>query len=385
MSVYSNYSKLGRIKLPSGTTYALIDVDGRSMIAPDFDATGTYRSGDYVIYEDDLYKCNVNNFGPAAWDGTKWVLVTVGSELKSVWGSITGGIHYRGYTTSSLYDGATTNPIIIEGSAVTVTAGDMVVENPPTYATGVAYTQGQYVTKSDIIYIVLESITAANNDDWSKMNVRIATTKPEFIWSGSLWNEIGSLNPGGLGALAYKNSASGSYVKPTGSGSVSVTTVSKTTTNLDIETSGNTTTVNTGYSADSSKLETDNITYNTDAIKSASLTGDKTFAKTGVNATIDGDCLTFSAADTGTVGISTSAASTETKTVATGGLDSSDEHGASVATGISSNGTASVLKDSTTLKTVSSGGDVSVVDSVTVSNESRTVSVGTTTDTVTVQ
>lgn len=383
MSVYSNYSKLGRVKLPSGTTYALVDVDGRGMLAPDFEATGVYTANDYVIYQDDLYRSN-GAFGPAVWDATKFTKVTVSSEFKAVWSSITGGIHYRGYTTSSLYDGSTTNPIIIGGSAVTVVAGDLVVEDPAAYATNTAYNKGEYVIYDNKIYNVLESITAVANTDWSDMSVRVAATKPEFLWSGSVWNEIGSLNPGGLGTLAYKNSASGVYIKPTGSGSVSVPTVSKTTTNLDIETSGNTVTVNTGYTANSSKLETESISYNTDAIKSAALGGDTTFARAGVTAVIDGDCLTFSNADTGTVTISTTAASSQTKVIATGGLKSDDAHGASVSTGISSNGTQSVLKDSATLKKVSSGGDVSLVDEVIIGSETRVVSVSTTTDTVTV-
>ena len=360
MSIYSNYSFLGRVKLPSGTTYALIDVDGRGMLAPDFSTSASYTGNDYVIYNSDLYKCNVSTFGPAAWDSTKWTKVTVSSELKGIWSALTGGIHYRGYTTTSLYEGATTNPIIVDGNSYTAVAGDMVIETPPAYATGVAYTAGQYVVKSDVIYIILESISAANNTQFSDLVTRAATNKPEFIYSGSIWNEIGSLNPSGLGSLAYKNNASGSYVKPTGAGSVSVTTVSKTTKSLDIETSGNTQEVNTGYSLSGT------TTFNTDAIKAASLTGTTTFATSGVVASVDGDCLTFASAGTGTVDISTTAASTGT-------------------VGISSAGTATVLKSSATLKEVASGGDVDFVSDVTIDNENRTVSVGTTTDTVTVQ
>ena len=30
------------------------------MIAPNYDATATYSIGDYVIYQNDLYKCNTN-------------------------------------------------------------------------------------------------------------------------------------------------------------------------------------------------------------------------------------------------------------------------------------------------------------------------------------
>ena len=56
MALYHNYSKLGRVKLPNNTIYALIDVDGRAMLAPEFSAEASYNAGDHVIYNDDLYR-----------------------------------------------------------------------------------------------------------------------------------------------------------------------------------------------------------------------------------------------------------------------------------------------------------------------------------------
>jgi hypothetical protein len=72
-----------------------------------------------------------------------------------------------GITTTALTDGSTTNPIAIGGQSVTATAGD---------------------------------ITAYGDS--------------EFIWNGSEWQEFGNLED--LGALAYKDSASGSFT-PQGS------------------------------------------------------------------------------------------------------------------------------------------------------------------------
>lgn len=97
--------------------------------------------------------------------------------------SLSGAAHWLGITTSALYDGATTNPIIIDEESVTANAGAVVGYN-----------------------------------------------EMEFIFNGTKWQEFGST--GSLKALAFKDTASGSYT-PTGSvtqptftgtvGSVSVT------------------------------------------------------------------------------------------------------------------------------------------------------------------
>lgn len=88
-------------------------------------------------------------------------------------------LYWMGVTTTVLTDGDTTNPITINSSQVEAKAG------------GVA----QY-------------------------------NSTEFVWSGSAWQLLGQ---GNLGALAYKNSASGSY---TPAGSVSITKGADTTSNV---------------------------------------------------------------------------------------------------------------------------------------------------------
>lgn len=78
-----------------------------------------------------------------------------------------GGIHLVGETTTPLTDESTTNPIIVNG----------------------------------------QSYTAINQD-------AVIYGKKEFVFDGTMWHEFGDLS--GLGALALKDSASGSYT-PTGS------------------------------------------------------------------------------------------------------------------------------------------------------------------------
>lgn len=102
--------------------------------------------------------------------------------------SATGGITLRGTTTTQLVDESTTNPIIIDG----------------------------------------QSYTASNQD-------AVFYGKKEFVFDGMMWHEFGDMS--GLGSLALKNSASGSYTpagtvsQPTFTGSSS--TVSITATSSD--------------------------------------------------------------------------------------------------------------------------------------------------------
>ena len=89
------------------------------------------------------------------------------------------GMHYLGVTTTTLSDGATTNPITIGDKQVTAVAGDIATK-------GAA----------------------------------------EFLFDGPNWHEMGDLST--LGALAYKASASGSYT-PAGECSDADVTLTSTT------------------------------------------------------------------------------------------------------------------------------------------------------------
>ena len=85
-------------------------------------------------------------------------------------------LYWIGVTTDALTDGATTNPITVNGESVTAKLG------------GMASYSGS-----------------------------------EFVWNGSAWQEMGKNN---FGALAFKSSASGSY---TPAGQVDVTQAADTT------------------------------------------------------------------------------------------------------------------------------------------------------------
>lgn len=123
--LYHDLPKLARVKLPSGSEYALIDYNGREMIAPIFSTAVTYNVGDYVVYEDELYMCLSQHTG--AWDAEDFGTRTVGDELKNLYNTISGGISYIGITTTPLYDECTTSPITIGGSTIYQKIGNMVM------------------------------------------------------------------------------------------------------------------------------------------------------------------------------------------------------------------------------------------------------------------
>lgn len=486
MAIYSDLSKLGRVQLPPsggqsvGPIYALIDVDGRLMLAPKFSTESSYSIGDHVIYNDNLYRAKAN-VAAGAWSSSSWDNVTVDSEIKRLEGLIGGGIHYRGKTTTALYDGATTNPITIGGNSYTALSGDLVILDlasvASTYATATAYAIHTYIVNGGIYYITNAAITAAQNTsiDAIASKLDVIRSDPEFLFDGTQWNVLGSIAEG-LGDLAFKDSASGTYLKPTGSGSVTIKNYTPSTKKLSTTTitgtngtvdASNITDVATGTFATANATATTvavaasestlvgnadvgsavsvgtsltgtttfvttalksasltgTTTFNTDAIKSASLGGTTTFATSGVTTSVDGDCLTFGTAGTGTVTISTAAASTASVGISTSNAGSSEKGTVTLGTtsitpakavsststsitGVSGttsirgvSGTANAVtgvtysavtpaKAAASATTVATGGletGTDIVTGITSGTESASVTVGTTTDTITVK
>ena len=104
------------------------------------------------------------------------------NNIDDLYDIVAGGVHYRGKTTSNIFDGANVNPIIINDETYTAQAGDLVIKDV---------------------------------DGGESL---------EFVFDGTVWSELGST--GVLGTLAYKDNASTQY-KPKGS---VTTTLSQTNT-----------------------------------------------------------------------------------------------------------------------------------------------------------
>ena len=115
------------------------------------------------------------------------------ADIAAISGAIAGGVTFMGETTTPLHDGDTTTQIIIKGSGSAVTA-----------------IKGWLVVYGE----------------------------KEFIFDGTQWLEFGDI--GGLRALAYKDSASGSYTpagtvsQPTFSGTASAISLT-----IEADASGN--------------------------------------------------------------------------------------------------------------------------------------------------
>ena len=242
MAIYSSYSKLARVQLPpsagqtQGPIYALIDTDGRGMITSNYSASSTYEKGDYVVYNDNLYTAKVDISTAEAWNSSHWEQVTVGSELKDIRKAIVGGIHFIGKTTTQLYDTSEENPITIGGASYTASTGDLTFVDlasvASTYATATAYPIHTYIKNAGIYYITNAAITASENTSFGAISNKLDALKsdPFFIFDGTKWRKMESAE--GFGDLAFKDNASGTYVKPTGSGSVIVPTVSSSSSKL---------------------------------------------------------------------------------------------------------------------------------------------------------
>ena len=233
--------------------------------------------------------------------GNSYDIVDAGArELIS---ALSGSTAFLGLTTTALTDGATTNPITVNGSSVTATTGNIVVYE-----------------------------------------------SAEYIWDGAKWVEFGDLSS--LGDLAYKDTASVSFSGGTtdkclGSDATFTTSVTPTTTNIKATASGTV----VGASSTDKCLGSD-ATFTT----SVTPTTSKLVTTSVPNVTAAGSASTWSFAmgtgnDAETLIISGANSTAPTLgtaiTAATGSL-ASDGGGASVATGITSATTTTNSKDEVT-------------------------------------
>ena len=318
--IYAQLPKIARIQLPgTQTPYAIIDIALREMTAPNFSSEVSYGVNDMVIYENQLYVCNTpQGSGEEAPDGNKWSIVTVSSEFKSLKEQIAGGIHYRGYTTYSLYEDSTQNPIDIGGQGYLAETGDMVIENPPAYSTTkewpqtdplLAYHRGEFCTYNGFIYQFTEDVTKAANTGWDAVSgyTVVKAAQPEFIFDGTRWNELGSTDPSQFGDFAYADTGRVTVDVPTGYGSVTVhgpvTNTKKALTTTTITgTNGtqNVTKVTGGDTKDIAKVGTA-VRYGTADVGAAVVYGTANKATNGTrvgNADVD-TAVTYGTADVG--------------------------------------------------------------------------------------
>lgn len=155
-------------------------------------------------------------------NGTTYDLVDQGA--RDLISELEGYTEYLGVTTTPIEDGSTVTEVVITGVYNEVTP--VGTENPKE--------EGWYELDSSG-YVLTEDTTVVQGKDYytDKTTVKkgdiVNYGSKEFIFNGTAWNEFGDLS--GLGALAFKNSASGSY---TPYGSVSTPTFTGTAGNVEV-------------------------------------------------------------------------------------------------------------------------------------------------------
>ena len=169
---------ISKIKI-GGTVYKLKDAQIRTALGiVDYATNTAYSKGDYLYYNGNLYIVNADI---TAGDNTQFsdlstsaldVNADINAKYNELKGLIAGGVHYRGVTSTALYDGYTNPDIDINDDTYTAEAGDLVIYQ----------------------------------DEGSSTGVRVDR---EFIWSGEVWNEFGA-GIGTFGQLAFVDSAFGS-------------------------------------------------------------------------------------------------------------------------------------------------------------------------------
>lgn len=166
-------ANISQITLPNSNTYTIKDPIFRgvnNVTAPIFATSTAYRKYDMFWSGDVLYvvlsAIAASNTKSAATLLSDGVIksITIGKNFGDLWEDIAGAIgrpiRYVGFTTTPLSDGATTNPIIINGNSYSAKNGDLVIYQA---SGGVAQ---------------------------------------EFLFDGTKWEEFGS-STGTFGALAY--------------------------------------------------------------------------------------------------------------------------------------------------------------------------------------
>lgn len=281
--------RIKQITLPSGNTYVVYDEYTREMITSKEYTTGVaYSVGDLLVYDDELYRITA---AISASDNTGWSVVsktvtTIDSELANIRSQVTQVMKYCGVTTTELTDGSTTATITINGQSVTFTADDA----------------GSVVISG----------TGQN--------------QKEYVWSGTTWNEFGST--GALKALAFKDSASGSYDKTT-SITLTVPTVTSNTSKL-VTTTASKATADTAVTVANSQLGAETSTRTADTPM--------------WGASVTNETLSFTFKPLSTTSI-TPYTFTDV-TVATGAVNNSAT-GADVVTSVSTSGSASATPNYT--------------------------------------
>ena len=88
MAKFLDYTGLQRFKTK-------LDAQTNGLIAPVYDSTKTYDVGDYVIYNNDLYRCTTAITTAEAWTAAHWTQVALGDDVADLKSAISYGTYYK--------------------------------------------------------------------------------------------------------------------------------------------------------------------------------------------------------------------------------------------------------------------------------------------------
>ena len=157
------------------------------MVASEYNTTIYYKVGDFVMHDNQLYRCRVATHG--TWDGDYWQVSTVAEALGTKQDKVEGKGLSENDFTNALFDklnsiaaGAQVNVIEqvkVDGSALPIDskAVDIVgkanaIIVAQAYSTSTSYVIGDYTIYNNLLYKCIGNTSGTwNSAKWSQVNV----------------------------------------------------------------------------------------------------------------------------------------------------------------------------------------------------------------------
>lgn len=171
-------------------------------IADEFSTSATYSVGDYVIYNNNLYKCTTAVTVAGAWTGsTNWTQTQVVDEFGSGGGGATTLDGLTDVTITSATNGQVLTYDTTSGKWINSNGGGSGTPTSiiaPNYDSTATYSVGDYCIESNTLYICIMAINtpeAFDNTKWLSVNI-----------GEELEDKMDKHNPRGTGSIAIGDS-----------------------------------------------------------------------------------------------------------------------------------------------------------------------------------
>ena len=156
-------------------------------IANDFDATQTYEVGDYVIYNELLYKCTTAVTTAGAWDSSKWTSCIVTDEMGSGGGGTTVIANPTGTPTDTLSTvqiGQTIFDIAGGSGGEGYSTTELWTGNETPSTSGMNITLNDGISNYDMIYFIVGNSSYDGADIYFPAELTIGNSYIGTVYSG---------------------------------------------------------------------------------------------------------------------------------------------------------------------------------------------------------